>query len=143
MTFQRLLAVFILMPSFALSQPFCHDVNQLLGDAASNFPTDPNRPTLSADRCTTALSSLGAHSYHCSWEFAYRDPSATKSFEKIKQSLETCLKTSAQSEELGVNHPDSFDLVQYDLERAVVTLSLKDKGALQHSYVFIGIHKAK
>ena len=36
-----------------------------------------------------------------------------------------------------VNHPDSYDLRQYAWEGGVVSLSLKDKGALGATMVFL------
>ena len=36
-----------------------------------------------------------------------------------------------------VNHPDSFDQKVFDVGAGRVSVSLKDKGALQQTYIFV------
>lgn len=40
-----------------------------------------------------------------------------------------------------VNHPDSYDLLQFNFGPAIVSVSLKDKAALAKTYVFLRIEQ--
>ena len=45
------------------------------------------------------------------------------------------------SSDTGVNHPDTYDLQMFRTVAGTVSVSLKDKGALQQTYVFLRIEK--
>ena len=100
------------------------------------FDTDAN--------CTTSLALSGETSTHCAWPFDYRAPKATQAFEAVIQAVPNCLATSLQVEnDQDVNHPDFYDLRIFQAPEGEVGVSLKDKGGLQQTYVFLRVTPAK
>ena len=91
--------------------------------------------------CSMAKDMSGANSFHCAWDFPYRDPASQASFKDFNELLGTCfgarLDAAADS---GVNHPDFFDLREYQIDQVKVTVSIKDKGQLGKTLVFVGVH---
>jgi hypothetical protein len=80
----------------------------------------------------------GVKAYHCAWEFEYRAEVALSTFARFDTELAACFETTSQHDQ-GVNHPDFYDLREYTVDGAVVRVSLKDKGALQLTYVFVAV----
>lgn len=127
----------------------CEDMNILVREARSNFSnwqvegTATARPlTLSgAEDCTMSQSLSGAKVYHCAWKFAYRTVGAYGTFDAYNQLFQECFGDRAHlSRDQSVNHPDFYNLHQYQLDQVDVTLSIKDKSALQSTYVFVRVH---
>ena len=88
--------------------------------------------------CGASTFMSGVRSAHCAWSFSYRSRDATQAFQSLSQSLATCgdlvvPKKAAK----GVNHPDSFEQHLFKVDGGYVSVSLKDKGALQQTYVFL------
>ena len=73
----------------------------------------------------------------CWWEFPYRSGAARETYANLVQDLSACPTLIAATKDTGVNHPDTYDAVQFDLGVAAWVLSLKDKSALGKSYVFL------
>jgi len=83
----------------------------------------------------------GAKVYHCAWKFACRTVGAYSTFDAYKQLFQECFGDRAHlSRDKSVNHPDFYDLHQHQLDQVGVTLSIKDKSALQSTYVFVRVH---
>lgn len=80
---------------------------------------------------------LGAGVMHvCRWEYVYRSPDARGAFEKLNEKLKSCFGERTQEvHDQGVNHPDFYDLRQYQIGDVWLSVSMKDKGALRKSYV--------
>lgn len=76
--------------------------------------------------------------YHCIWEFEFRAPQAYATFTQLDAQLQACFGQKGQPD-TGVNHPDSYTQHRYDFENIVVRVSLKGKGALGLSYVFVAV----
>lgn len=74
----------------------------------------------------------------CRWSFAYRSAAAEDMFDRLAAHLSTCLGPPG-GEAAPVNHPDSYRLLQFEAKEAVISLSLKDKAALQRSFVFLRV----
>lgn len=74
----------------------------------------------------------------CQWRFAYRDGRARDMFEAKGSELEACLGPAMEQGD-QVNHPDSYELRQFQAEGRAVYLSIKDKAALQQTIVFLRI----
>jgi hypothetical protein len=128
----------------ANADPFCDDINDLI-TASAALPTTEVTIALpqtdgSAGACAFAQGTENTRFIHCSWPFEFRAPEAKQAFEAVSQSLANC--PTAQLREFKdqtVNHPDSYDLRIFDLDTAEVGLSLKDKGALQQTFVFLRV----
>jgi len=89
-------------------------------------------------KCGTSLALSGARSVHCAWPFAYRAQAATQTFVQVSELLSRCLDAdSPASDDQIVNHPDSYDLRVFVTDQVTVSVSLKDKGALQQTFVFL------
>ena len=132
----------------AAASEFCAHVTRLVEGAHSNFADWPRgeaepmaAPAMAdAERCSLVLILSGARVYQCAWTFDHRSDAAYAAFESFDRSLQSCLGDSAQVErDRRVNHPDFYDQRRYRVARAEVTLSVKDKSALQHTYVFVRV----
>jgi hypothetical protein len=90
--------------------------------------------------CHRSLSETGAKQLHCKWGFEYRDKAARRFFESLIADVADCLGPKAvRGNDLGVNHPDSYDLRIFRLKGLEYAVSLKDKGALQQTFVFLRV----
>ncbi|EBA02046.1 hypothetical protein RB2150_10649 [Rhodobacterales bacterium HTCC2150] len=79
-----------------------------------------------------------ADSLTCTWAFPYRAKEADNKFKKTLFDIQTCLGPNAKSnKDTGVNHPDSYDLWVIESDRTTARVSLKDKAALEKTYVFL------
>lgn len=101
------------------------------------FLADPSVPIQGADRCFTAMG-LSGKTHHCTWSYPFRAPEASAAFTATAAELEACQSGTA-TPDIGVNHPDTYTLLEFEVDGAGVTLSLKDKGALGQSLVFLGV----
>lgn len=77
----------------------------------------------------------------CQWRFDYRSKSATGLYDMFSKQLENCLGSEVTVDE-GVNHPDSYDLRQYQSKSGMIYVSIKDKAALQQTIVFLRVGRA-
>ena len=145
------LALGLIPAGAARAGEFCADMNILVGRAQSNFPglsagtTDAEKPFLlpGAKTCAVTRTLSGSKAYHCAWEFAYRATAANDRFNAFDRSLRQCFGNRAQTrKDQWVNHPDFYDLRQYRLEQVDVSVSIKDKSAMQKTYVFIRVQGA-
>lgn len=87
-------------------------------------------------QCTRSLDLSGASALNCAWPFPFREGAARKTFDVAFAQLQSCFGADA-SEDQPVNHPDFYDLRMFQTPQGEVGLSLKDKGALQQTYVFL------
>ncbi|MEO1139103.1 MAG: hypothetical protein AAFW87_06570 [Pseudomonadota bacterium] len=74
----------------------------------------------------------------CQWRFDYRNASAAGLYDMFSQQLEKCLGPQIITDK-GVNHPDSYDLRQYQAKDGMIFVSIKDKAALQQTIVFLRV----
>ena len=143
-----LCAALALQSAFAYADQassFCLSMKELVNQANSNFSatdSNPIQPTLtSADSCTMALSHSGAKSVHCSWKFEFRTSAAIEQFEGLNHALMRCFGGQSKAiKDQKVNHPDFYDQNQFKFGDVLATVALKDKSALQSTYVFVGVH---
>lgn len=86
----------------------------------------------------------GAEVSHCYSAFAYRDAAALQALAELYADLSACFG-ARRAQETGalVNHPDSFEQAQFCMNSGSLSLSLKDKAALQETLVFIRSTRAK
>jgi hypothetical protein len=72
--------------------------------------------------------------------FDYRDAQAVTWLNMLRTRVEACMGPDAEmAGDAQVNHPDSFDLHQYEGQGHRVALSLKDKAGLNQTLVFLSI----
>ena len=118
----------------------CGDVRGLTAQAQAGFVETPT-PLAGTKFCQMTQGIGGVQAYHCAWEFAYRAEAALSTFVAFDTELAACFDVASQHDQ-GVNHPDFYDLREYAVTGAVVRVSLKDKGALGLSYVFVAVENA-
>lgn len=90
--------------------------------------------------CRTSLSLSGLKDVNCHWVFPYRSEAAAEAFQTVVVATSACLGDGiVQSTDQRVNHPDAYDLRLFEVKDRVFAVSLKDKGALQQTLVFVRI----
>lgn len=140
----------VLPAAIGRADGFCADVRTLIAHARSGFSSTPSRsgeggttgPLMlrGASDCQVARQLDGSF-FYCTWKHPFRSAGATGSFERINRELQECLGDRATIRaDQGVNHPDFYDSRHYILDGAGVTVSLKDKVALQSTLVFVRVN---
>ena len=99
------------------------------GGAAALFA--PHAPT-----CQTALQTTG-ETLVCYSEHPFRSKTATDLAEGIEARIAACFDAPARQQDAEVNHPDSYAARWFDAGGARIYLSVKDKGALGKTLVFV------
>ena len=122
----RVIVTAVLLPGVAFADDFCTDLTSLARDGT---------PVIDA-KCTRSLGLGGVVSHTCAWGFDYRSEDATEAFEDLLQDVSACAAELALDEP-SVSHPDSYDLRQFEMPEAIISVSLKDKAALSETYVFL------
>jgi hypothetical protein len=152
------MAVRILSSAFMLfgavacaADTFCADVEALTGSGASGatqafvLPKGLSAAMTVSERaaeCRTSLALSGGSHVHCNWSFGYRSDQAKQVFQGLISAVATCLgPEAAMTTESSVNHPDAYDLRMFDRGGQEFAVSLKDKGALQQTLVFVRVQK--
>ncbi|WP_298291913.1 hypothetical protein [uncultured Litoreibacter sp.] len=135
---KALIATLILTTTSA--QAFCPQLNALFHSGKTMVLPPPFNHDA---KCTTSLALSGETSTHCAWPFDYRAPEATQAFEAVMKAVPSCLLTVLEVEyDQDVNHPDFYDLRIFNAPQGQVGVSLKDKGGLQQTYVFLRVTPA-
>lgn len=76
----------------------------------------------------------------CQKAYAYRAAEATAVFDDLAQMTRDCLGDAAERPaDASVNHPDSYKLRQFLTGDVVISISLKDKAALDQTFVFLRV----
>jgi hypothetical protein len=133
-------------PTAVTGQPtFCAALTSLAQQSASepapDLPASLVRSGVSGEP-TCAQAPVTGTPAHCRWEFPYRDPAAAEAFEGLKSLIEGCLEPDAQIlDDAAVNHPDSYDLLQYRAGDVTVAVSSKDKATLNKTFVFLRLFR--
>lgn len=149
-------SVVIVMATIGLAraQDICANIDQLIDQSHTQFAgltEDPNGETgeydaslalAGASYCRVTQRSKGSF-YHCGWEFPYRAKQAYDAYDEFVQQVNGCIGQHATVHaDQSVNHPDFYELRRYELEQATVSVSVKDKGALGSTFVFIRVQGA-
>lgn len=87
--------------------------------------------------CSTSRVLGGGQSTDCYWSFAFRADAARKEFSDLGHLLRLCAEGEVTVEGASVNHPDSYDQLTTQIAGRDVSLSLKDKGALGKTLIFL------
>lgn len=116
----------------------CNDIKALsehVDPAVITLPTTGERAT-----CKQSLMLSGDRQIHCSWAFDYRAEAAKHAFDRLSKDVAACLGNDARMiEDQDVNHPDFYDLTSFETDEQTIAVSLKDKAALQQTYVFLRV----
>ena len=134
------------------AQDLCADLDELIDDAGTHFvdvATGANDET--GDRLATRVlpgatycrvnPSSRSSAYYCAWAFPYRAELAGETFNSLARDVEDCIGTGATAQGAqSVNHPDTYDVRRFQTEEADVSVAIKDKVALDATYVFLRIH---
>lgn len=129
-------AMRILTPMILLAGPAFADCAALeamarrdAGGAAPLFA--PHEAT-----CQTALQTTG-EALVCHSEHPFRSETAIALAAEIEAEIAACFDAPARQADTGVNHPDSYVARWFDVGAARIHLSVKDKGALGKTLVFV------
>ncbi|MEM7669147.1 MAG: hypothetical protein AAF317_08340 [Pseudomonadota bacterium] len=110
-------------------------IDQMNGPDASNAQLDLSGAT----SCGSARE-RGGTAVYCYWEHPFRAETSQRQVDELDTGLRGCLGLPADGlADQSVNHPDTYDLRIYDREGIQISLSRKDKGALNRSLVFLRI----
>ncbi|WP_162798547.1 hypothetical protein [Sulfitobacter sp. SK012] len=145
--FAMIVAASLVFSGQARADGFCNDLHIFAKQAVSidhDVLVPPSlMPNSAPPTCGTSRGLSGNSSVHCYWAFDYRSKAARMSFERLHADVSNCAGPSAAPDhEASVNHPDSYQLHQFELDQDKISISLKDKGALQKTLVFLRIERA-
>lgn len=127
----------MLWPQVAFGQSFCLALETVIAAVPNAEVVTVALPgTGSVADCTRSLELGGTRAVTCGWPFAYRDAQAVAAFERLLTDVGAC-GTVAGRDDARVSHPDSYDLRMFRVGEAEINVSLKDKGALSETWLFL------
>ena len=88
-------------------------------------------------KCAIYLGQSARSGVSCHWEYAFRDPSATRFAAEIEAAVQQCRRGQLRGPDVLVNHPDSYDLREWETVTGIYSVSIKDKGGLNKTLVFL------
>lgn len=92
-----------------------------------------------AQECSTYRAVDGALGTSCHWAFPFRSEAAITFTQDAWESVKACRPGAPKGPDQQVNHPDSFDLLEWVSDGVTYRVSVKDKGALAQTLVFVGL----
>lgn len=117
---------------------FCEDLQSFEAQSVPMSLALPESGALTT--CSRSLQLSGGTQVHCGWAFPYRAEEARSAFQAVLEAVSQCPGGALLGkEDPDVNHPDSYDLQTFRLSAFEIGVSLKDKGALGETYVFVRI----
>lgn len=143
--------VLLITTGVAHAQGLCTNLGILISQSRSGFASIADKPHGSAGDHDTTLVLAGASYclvtmkpqrrwYRCTWEFPYRAKRAYAKFDELIGRVNECIGQQVTLHtDQSVNHPDYYSLLRYEMEQAEVSVSVKDKGALGSTFVFIKV----
>ena len=130
----RIASLVAMMAGPVAGQSLCDVLDQHEG-AMLNLPRG-------SAACRDTLALGGARNIHCVLEFAYRSVDATRTFQELVAEVTACAEPGALiTVDQSVNHPDAYDLREFENGLRSYAVSIKDKGALQQTLVFVRVLK--
>jgi hypothetical protein len=95
-------------------------------------------PVLDGNSCDRVAIGDGGSQFFCAVEFPFRSTDARGVYDAYVLELRACFDASVEVP-VGpaVNHPDSYDQTVFEVDGRQLSVALKDKGALQKTYVFV------
>ena len=147
--------VILAASSGAQAGEFCSNINTLMDQSQRHFADITGKADGDAGDHDANLALAGASycrvtkppktsSYYCAWEFPYRATHAYNTFDAFIRDLDDCIGQHAAShDDQDVNHPDYYALRRYETAQSDVSVSIKDKSALDRTFVFIRVQGAQ
>jgi hypothetical protein len=126
----------------AQTEAFCYRLENLMVQAGDGVTTSfhlSSRALAQVD-CAPSHGLGGTVALHCAWPFEYRSMQALDAFDYLLGQVAACANPIA-ADLSSVSHPDSYDLRQFSSGMGVISVSLKDKGALNQTYVFLRVER--
>jgi hypothetical protein len=126
----------------AQTEAFCDRLENLMvqvGDGVTTSFHLSSRALAQVD-CAPSRGLGGTVALHCAWPFEYRSMQALDAFDYLLGQVAACANPIA-ADLSSVSHPDSYDLRQFSSGMGVISVSLKDKGALNQTYVFLRVER--
>ena len=126
----------------AQTEAFCDRLENLMVQAGDGVMTSfhlSSRALAQVD-CAPSRGLGGTVALHCAWPFEYRSMQALDAFDYLLGQVAACANPIA-ADPSSVSHPDSYDLRQFSSGMGVISVSLKDKGALNQTYVFLRVER--
>lgn len=126
----------------AQTDAFCDQLQSLMVQAGDGVTTSfhLSSRTLAQVDCAPSRGLGGTVSLHCAWPFKYRSMQSLDAFESLLGQVAACANPIA-ADTSSVNHPNSYDLRQFSSGVGVISVPLKDKGALNQTYVFLRVER--
>jgi hypothetical protein len=145
MRFAQLILIILMVLGSNLSaqtDAFCDQLQSLMVQAGDGVTTSfhLSSRTLAQVDCAPSRGLGGTVSLHCAWPFEYRSMQSLDAFESLLGQVAACANPIA-ADTSSVNHPDSYDLRQFSSGVGVISVSPKDKGALNQTYVFLRVER--
>jgi hypothetical protein len=130
----RVACLLAVLAAPAAAQSLCEVLDQHDGDVLAL--------SQGTAHCDTSLALGGTRNVHCVLEFAYRSEGATRAFEALVAEVTACIGPAATiTLDQSVNHPDAYDLREFEEGGRSYAVSIKDKGALQQTLVFVRVSR--
>ena len=126
-----------LAPLIVSADPFCQSLGDFAAQAGAQskpsieLPFEGPRPD-----CSRSLDLRGVWSVTCGWGYAYRSDDASEAFHVLLDLIEVCGRYIGE-DTAQVNHPDSYALHMFSIQETQISVSIKDKGALAQTWVFL------
>ncbi len=142
---------FLTTTGVAQAQDFCTDLQVLMDQSRAQFAEIAGKPSGNAGDHEATLTLTGASyctvtkkskrsTYLCGWEFPHRAEHAYGTFDGFVRKVDDCIGRQATvHSDQSVNHPDYYASRRYEMEQAEVSVSVKDKGALGSTFVFVRV----
>jgi hypothetical protein len=132
-------AMTVVFGTSAQADLFCENLNGIMNGSIHPSAGVTDVVSSQGAQCSTTLSMNGQTSSNCHWAYEFRADDATNAFETLSDQVAECLQVTDSQSDQGVSHPDTYDLRIFSSARGEVGVSLKDKGAIQQTLVFLRI----
>lgn len=93
--------------------------------------------TIPRAECSTYLTTDVTPGRTCFWSFPLRSSQAIEWANDLWRKVQSCGEGTIQAPDQQVNHPDSYDLRRWRTDSGTFYISVKDKGALNQTLVFL------
>lgn len=120
----------------ATANEFCNQLDQMV---SSGVPPSLQQSNLKS--CGPTKEVDAGVSYFCYWQFEFRSEQAKQHYLELSNMIGECAKKLTIHNSTQVNHPDSYDQLLYENKQNDFSLSLKDKGGLDKTLVFLRASK--
>ena len=92
-------------------------------------------------RCVPFKGQVSGRGVACSLAYSYRSEEAGMLANRLWDTLTFCRSGNSLLDDQPVNHPDSYLLKTWNTDEGVFRVSIKDKAALETSFVFLSFEE--